>query len=505
MTSDVPVSPLPDDLTPAKPHTAGQERLARSAVSSFGWSLVSFGGSKLIVFLATLVLARVLDPADFGLVAAGLVLVAYFEVALDLGLGAALVYEQERGLTRRVHTAFTLNAAVAVVLTTLGVLLAPAIAAFFGVPGQDNLFRAMFLYLLIRGLGQVQEAVLKRDLAFGRRTLVTVLSASVRAALSIGLAFGGFGAWSLVVGILGGQLVMTLMSSLLIRFRPRLVVEPGALRQLLGYGLTYLALKMVDALSENIDYLVVGVRLGPEALGLYSMAYRLPELVIASLLWIFSTVAFPVYSRARAEGPGAFRSIMLRALTLTTLFGFTAGVGLALIARDAVLVLFSAKWSPAAVPMSLVALAIGISAIGYASGDIFPALGRPGALLAFSVPMTAVELVAFVLAAPHGIIAVAWVHLAYLAVYSPARLVIANRLVGTTMRDCLVALRPALCSAAGVAAAGLPLRLMLQPGLLALVAISVAGVLGAVAGLLAGGPGTVRQVRALRHALASAR
>lgn len=352
----------------------------------------------------------------------------------------------------------------------------------------------LFLYLLFRGAGQVQDAVFKRDLDFRRRTLVAVASGLLRGVVSVGLAYAGYGAWAVVWGLLVGQLFLTLATSMLLRFRPLLLLDRGAVGGLLRYGLKYLSLKVLDALGENVDYVVVGVQLGAAQLGLYYMAYRLPELVIANVFWIFSGVAFAIYSRARADGPAAFRAFMLKILTLTTLFGFTAGVGLALVARDAVLVLFSARWDPAVAPMTLIALAIGVSSIGYASGDMFPAIGRPGLLLAATLPATAVE-DAFVLVARYGIVAVAWVHLVFNCAFGVVRLLIADHVVGTTLGQCLRAMRPSLCTAAGVAALGLPVRLVLSPGLLALVAIVAAGTLGGVAALRLSSPDTYAELR----------
>jgi lipopolysaccharide exporter len=471
--------------------------MQRRAVRSFVWAALAFGGNRLAIFLATLALARILAPADFGVVAAGMTLVLYLEIALDLGVGAALVYEQEEGITRRVHTAFTMNLLVASVLTGAGMLAAPAVARFFQVPGSEAIFRVLFGYLLIRGAGQVQDAILKRDLSFGRRGVVDVARGVVRAAVSVALAVAGYGAWAIVWGLLAGELVGTALSWWMVRYRPRLMLDRGALRALLGFGAAVLALKVVDAVGLDADYLVVGNRLGATQLGYYTVAYRLPELVLLNLYWIFSSVAFPVYAKARSTGAAAFSTAMLRALRLITLFALPAGVGLALVARDAVLVLFSAKWAPSIMPMVLLSLAMAISSLGYASGDIFPAVGKPGTLLALNLPVTVLGVAAMVLVAPRGIVAVAAVHLLVAVWYEPVRLLIANRLVGATARDTLAALRPGLCALAGVLACAGPLRLLLPPGAGTLALLVAAGVGGALAALALGSRDTFAELTTL--------
>lgn len=451
---------------------------------SFLWAGLGFGGNRLLMFAMTLVLARLLAPADFGVVTAGLTLVLYFEIALDLGVGAAVVYEQEAGITRRVHTAFTINLIMSVLLTGTGVLCAPVIARFFGVATEPTLFRVLFLYLLIRGAGQVPDAILKRDLAFGRRTVVDLGRAGTRLVVSVALALAGYRAWAMIWGLLAGELSGTVICWYLVRYRPRLMLDRSAGRFLLSFGSTVLALKVVDAISLDSDYVVVGHKLGTTALGYYGIAYRLPELVLLSVYGVFSSVAFPLYARARAGGPEAFTAAMLQALRLLTMFSLPAGAGLALIARDAVPALFSAQWVPAVGPMTLLALAMAVASVGYASGDIFPAIGRPGLLLAINTPVTFVMILGFIVAAPHGIMTVAAVHLGANLIYEPVRILVANRLLGSSIRQNLTAMRPGAAALVGVLVAALPIRLLAQPGVGALCLILVAGTVGALVGLL---------------------
>jgi lipopolysaccharide exporter len=454
-----------------------------------------------VVFAMTLVLARLLTPTDFGVVAAGMVLLAFLEMGLDLGVAAALVYEQEEGITARVQTAFTLNTIMAAALTAVGVAAAPLVAAFFNLAGREAIFRALALYLLVRGVGQVSDALLRRNLQFKKRTLVDIIRAVVRAAVAVLLAVAGAAAWSIVAGVLAGETAATIVVLSLARLRPTFSLNRDAARALLRFGVPSTAMRLTNEFSTNCDYLVIGNRLGATTLGYYTMAFRLPELLIGNVLWIFSTVAFPTYSRVRKQGEEALRRVMLRALRLTSLFGFTMGCYLAILSRDVVNVLFSAKWEPAAAPMTLISLGLGLSAVGYASGDMFPALGRPGALLAIDVPITLTEFTGYIFAAPYGITAVAAVHLTMCVIYALIRLAIANRLVGARTGETLQALRPAGVVAACVVLAALPVRLVLAPGVTAVVAISAAAALGVGVGLLLSGRAVRAEIRGVVSAL----
>lgn len=474
--------------------------LQGAAVRSFLWAAVSFGGSRLVVFLSTLMLARLLAADAFGVMAAGMTLIMYIEVVLDLGVGSAIIYEQEEGITPRVQTAFTVNLIACGLLFVAAFFAAPAIAGFFHVPNDDGFFRALSFGVLIQGAGGVNEAILKRDLRFKSLTLIELARGGTRAALAVTLALLGYGVWSLIVGYLAGEVVWAIASGLSVRLRPRFRLERAVGGQLLGFGLSVLALKVLGEIGTNVDYLIIGNQLGPTALGYYTMGYRLPELVLGSLFWIFSSVAFPVYSRSRTAGPEAFREANLRALRFVTLVGFTLGTGLALVASDAIRVLFSAKWAPAAAPMAIISVALAFNAIGYASGDVFPALGRTGTLLRFNAPLAAVLVVVFVLAAPRGIVAVAWVHLGFNVVYAGVRLGLANRLLGSTVHENLNAMRPALCATAGILVLGGPASFLSSPGLGGLVVTIVAGVVGGATALCLFGREAVADLRSFVRA-----
>lgn len=441
---------------------------------------MSFAGTRLLVFGMTVALARLLAPAEFGVVASGMAIIVFLEIGLDVGLGASLIYEQERGISRRVQTAFTVNFIVAGAMTIFAMLAAPTVARLFHAADQVGLYRTLFTYLLIRGAAQVPDAILKRDLGFRQRAGVDLARVSVRVASALLLAVAGAGAWSIVLSLLLGEIVGVVLSWWVVKFCPTFALDRAAINQLLHFGLAAFAIKLVDAAALDSDYLVVGARLGPTDLGYYTIGYRLPELLLFNVYWMFSTIAFPIYARYRDQGGDALARVMLRVLRAITLFSFPAGVGLALVARDAILVLFGPRWSPAAFPMALIALTTALASVGYASGDIFLATGKPGILLGLNVPLTAALVVAMVVVAPAGIAAVAAIHLAAASIEAPARLFLANRQVGTTIGADLAAMRPGVTATLGVLVCAGPLRLLMPPGLGTLTATVAAGVVGAL-------------------------
>ena len=477
---------------------AAAERAAsvgRRAVASFVWAATSFAVSRGLQLLTTLVLTRILSPSEFGVVGVGLAIVAFSEVALDLGISAALIYEQARGINKRVRMAFTLNLLITALCTAIAVSGAPAVAASTGTDGEAPLLRAIFLYLLLRGAGQVHDAVLRRDMRFGRRAFVELARAGCRAAVSIGLALQGAGAWAMVLGLLAGEVLGTGILWTLVHIRPAVRLDASVTRTLLRYGGAALGIRVVAEFAQNVDYFVVGHRLGPAALGTYLIAFRLPELLLSNVYWIFSSIAFPAYSAARETDPGAFRPVVLRALTLLTIYGLPVGTGLAVVAHDATTVLFSSRWSGSATPMCLIALSMAVISVGYASGDVLPAVGRPGSLLKITIALTVLAVAGYVVAAPHGVTAVALAHLGWSLIVAGVRLHIANRMIRASMIDSLRALIPGVVIAGGAAAGALPVVLATTPGAAALLAEVAAGAAGGFAALLLVRPQAVHDVQ----------
>ena len=466
----------------------------RRAIKGFVWSAASFGTSKILVFLSTVVLAHLLAPTDFGVVTAATAILAYLELGLDLGVGSVLIFDQEHGVTPRVDTALVLNLVVSTGLFLIGVSSAPLIANFFHVPGEAWLFRVLAFSLVLRGAAQVNLAVLKRDLLFRNLLVIDITRAMTKAVTAVALAVVGLGPGAIVGGILAGDLAGTAISWCLVPHRPRLRVDAAVAANLVRLGSAFVLLRLIDTALYNADYLVVGSVLGAAPLGYYTIAFRLPEMVIDSTLSVFSSVAFPAYSKTRAHGVEAFKRTMLAALELTTLFGFAAGAGLAILSRDAVTVLFSPRWEPAVGPMALISLALGLHAIGYASGDIFTALGRPGLLVKIDGPMTVLLVTALIGAAPLGITAVAAVHLVFVVAYALVRLAVANRILHCGFRESLAVMRPGACATLGVVLCALPVRLLTAPGPAALVEIGLAVAGGACLGLAVGSRPTLARL-----------
>ncbi|MCH9729089.1 MAG: lipopolysaccharide biosynthesis protein [Actinomycetia bacterium] len=497
---------LPSSMNRAdNDESAAAPSLTRRSVRGFLWALFSFGGGRLIVFGSTLVLARLLTPDAFGVIAAGLAFIAYLQVLLDLGVGATVVYEQEEGVGRRVQVAWTLNVVLAVVFGIAGVMLAPTLANFFGASDQVNVFRVLSLSVIVTACALVPTKVLERDLDFRRRTWIELVPAAVRATVAISLAVAGFEVWALVIGYVAGEIVRVPVAWRLLRFLPRFVFDIPILKSMLGYSLYIFGVAIVNSIADYGDYFIVGGVLGTTALGFYTIAYKIPEMLLDAVYWVFSSVVFPAYSAAREIDAESLRSAVARSLGVITFWGFSAGTLISLAAGNVMVVVFGEKWLPAVAPMMLVGIALGLRSVRAGVSDVFPATGHPRTLMLLLIPETVVVLVAMVAVSSRGLTYIAGVLVVTELVFGSLQTTLAARLIGLKLGRVLRSLKGGFIAVLGIVALAVWPVILVPPGLLGLALTVCGGVLGGAIMLSLFGRETIRDLRSIADQAMSGR
>src|SRR5215216_2347794 len=273
--------------------------LGRRAVGALVWAGAADAAGKLLVFVATLVLARLLVPSEFGLVAFCLSVVYALEYVGDLGLGAALVYRSDAEDPKVSSTAFWIGIGGGLVLFAASWLIAPVLGDIGPDERVVDLFRVLALYFLFTALGKAHEYRLRRSLQFRKLFWPQFLAGLTKGVVSIALAVGGAGAWSLIIGQLAGALCQSAALWRVHPWRPSFAISRAHLRPMLRFGLGIVAVGLLGQGASNFDYLIVGAKLGAVALGIYYLAFRLPVLVILSGFQVANDVLFPFYARLK--------------------------------------------------------------------------------------------------------------------------------------------------------------------------------------------------------------
>lgn len=276
--------------------------LARTGVRGAIWQGLAFAGGKIIVLGTTIVLARLLSPEEYGLVALALVLMGYAETIADAGVAQALVYLPPTGVIAR--SALLISVVLGSLLGLGAFLAGPLIAQIFNLPDVEPLVQVLGISVLATSLGAVPEALLRRDLHFKKLTAAPVIRAATMGTVTLALAFTDHGAMSLAVGTAAGSVAYAATCWFLVgRHAPWQIwrVRKDALRANIKYGAPVAGSSILARLIFDIDYLIIGLLLGAHALGFYTLAFRLPEVLILNVFFVLSTVLFPLYAQVRGE------------------------------------------------------------------------------------------------------------------------------------------------------------------------------------------------------------
>ncbi|MEX2421151.1 MAG: lipopolysaccharide biosynthesis protein, partial [Actinomycetota bacterium] len=332
------------------------------ALRSLAWAYGALLSHRVLLLVSTLVLARLLDPSEFGIVAFALAVIAYLSYLTDLGMTAALVQRQDARDPAVASTVFWLSVSGAAVLTAIAWFAAPAIARVGPDPLVEDVVRALSVSFFIGAFGGAQAALYEHSLEFRPLAVRQIGAGLAKGTTSIALAAAGAGVWSLVAGQLVGATVGVLLLWWGSSWRPSAVVSRAQVPSLLRFGGAITALGFLSEVGRSADYIIVGARAGAEALGLYYLAFRLPDVVIAAASQVAWRVLFPAYARLKdaASGDGSGLEALgrgyLRTVRLVSLVVFPAAFGLAALATPIVVTLFGRRWENAADAMALLAI-----------------------------------------------------------------------------------------------------------------------------------------------------
>jgi PST family polysaccharide transporter len=318
--------------------------------------------------------------------------------------------------------------------------------------------------------------LLRRNLNFRRKLIPDTGQAVMKGAASIAFAATGFGVWALVWGQLVGGFAAAFLAWAVVPWRPRFRVHRRLIRPLMRFGLPLMATDIQYAIWANLDYVVVGRMLGDVALGVYTLAYRLPELLIHSVWRVLAGAVFPFFSSIQ-KFPDLLRKGFLATIRYSQIVVVPLCVGLFITAEPAVEVLFGEQWRAAIPVLRLLAVFSLVGSIGVNAGDVYKAIGRPDILAKLAAIELALLTPALILGARHGLIGVGAAHAVVATIDTTIRLTVARHFVGVTFGDIGRQLLPSLQAGAALAVAATGALLVASPAghLASLLAAVVAG------------------------------
>ena len=368
-------------------------------------TLTSQGTQFVIQSVATVVLARLLTPADFGLVAMVTSITGLGSAFADLGLSEATIQRREISHAQ-VSALFWINIAVGLGLTALTAALSPILVWFYKEPRLRDITLVVSLTFLISGLRVQHDALLKRQMRFMAIAIRDIVSVAIAVPIAIVLALRGAGYWALVALPLVLNCTQMLLSWLMVRWTPGLPKRNAGVRSMVAFGGNVAASYFISTVNRSADNVLVGWYCGAGPLGLYSKAYNLLMLPVRQLSAPVGSVAVPAFSRIQSD-PERFARYYLRLVNLIMWISAPVFGLLFVAARPVIVTVLGNQWHAAAPVFQILA----ISALGQLLLDstiwLLVSRGQSKRLLRFLLVISPILIGSFAVGLPFGIKGVA--------------------------------------------------------------------------------------------------
>lgn len=324
------------------------EQVYTKSLSGVRWGLSTQVVIRIASFLPSIILARLLSPLDYGLVGMAGTVAGVVSIFSDFGLGQALLQCQE-DVAKRAQQIFWTNNALALILCTIQILLAPAAASFYGTPELLIILRVTALGYVISAVGSVSGILLQKSLNFKSNYLIEIVSTIIRLVLSVSLAWFGWGFWSIILADLTCKLVSAVLKCKLCRWRPSFGFDLQGAGKIFKVGQYIYLTNLLNYFMSNIDFIIIGKFYGAKGLGPYYFSYNLVMMFHQTLSGLTGNITMPAIAalpgQEAARQAYFSRTLKIIAISALPIYGFFVASGPSLING-----VFGSKWDEAIVP-----------------------------------------------------------------------------------------------------------------------------------------------------------
>ncbi|MFZ2948002.1 MAG: MOP flippase family protein [Desulfuromonadaceae bacterium] len=420
--------------------------LKQQVVKGVSWNFLDQVIRQVVSIGVTAVLARILSPNDYGLVALSSIFVGFVSLFESLSIGSALIQRSDlddRYISTSFWTSVFTGGALAIVLC----IIAPFAAGYFDKPLLINIIDISAINLIVSPVGSTHRMLLARKLEFGKLTFINIIFAIIGGIASLILALSGLGVWSLV---LGGLIASALIIPLLWYFeewRHGFIFDRNCFRELFSFSSYLLSSNVVFYFARNFDNLIVGKYLGANMLGIYSMAYNLMMKPLQQISWSITSVLFPAFSSIQGD-LARIRSAYLKALSGIALITFPMMMGLMMVSEEFVLVMVGPKWQGVVLPLKVLCPVGALQSIGTTVGAIFNSLGRTDLQFKTGVITSLGHVIGFIICIRWGLMGLVKGYLVTNIIFVSYSLFFTFRLIHLSTREFLQVLKmPAINTA----------------------------------------------------------
>jgi O-antigen/teichoic acid export membrane protein len=437
--------------------------LKRSITTGVKWSGISQYGRQVTQLATLVILARLLKPADFGLVGMATVVIGFVGIFKDLGTSAAVIQRKELSESL-LSSIFWVNTMFGCLASLTLYLLSPLISRFYHEPRLVPILHVLSITFLISGLSILQQALLEREIAFGKLATLEIVASLLGSVAGIGAALLGCGVWSLVYQTLVVATVTTIMLWIIAPWRFSLSFSLEEVKSIGNYSINLTGFNVFNYIVRNADYLLVGKFMGAQDLGYYTLAYRVMIFPLQSVTYVIGRVMFPAFSQIQHDDC-RFRNAYLKIIGTIAVITFPMMLGILAVAQPFVLVAFGERWRPVILLLMILAPVGMAQSIAGTVGVIYQVKGRTDLMFRWGVATGIISVFSFVVGLRWGIVGVSTAYAIYNVVLAFPNYAIPFRLIRLPLGDFGKVLWRPFASGSLMLIAILGARSMLPPNL----------------------------------------
>ena len=379
-----------------------QESLKNKTKKGLAWSMIERFATQGVQFLFGIILARLLSPDDYGIIAMPLVFLAIAQCIIDSGFSTALIRKPE--LTEDdLSTAFYFNIGIGILCYAVLFFSSPLIADFYHTPILSSLLKVTALAVLFNPLCAVQQAILTRKIDFKTQAIVSLSGAILSGIVGLSMAYNGFGVWSLVFQQVGGYLIRTILLWILGKWKPKRKWSWESFHYLWGFGSKMLGSGLLDTIYNNIYPIVIGKYFSAQDLGNYTRAQQFSSLPSSNVTGVLQRVTFPVLSSIQNEDDRLAKNYR-KILKLSAFLVFPMMLMLSAIANPLVRILLTDKWIGCVILLQIVCFQMMWYPIHAINLNLLTVKGRSDLFFRLEIFKKIMGVCIMFITIPHGII-----------------------------------------------------------------------------------------------------
>lgn len=379
-----------------------QESLKNKTKKGLAWSMIERFATQGVQFLFGIILARLLSPDDYGIIAMPLVFLAIAQCIIDSGFSTALIRKPE--LTEDdLSTAFYFNIGIGILCYAVLFFSSPLIADFYHTPILSSLLKVTALAVLFNPLCAVQQAILTRKIDFKTQAIVSLSGAVVSGIVGLYMAYNGFGVWSLVFQQVGGYVMRTILLWILGKWKPKRKWSWESFHYLWGFGSKMLGSGLLDTIYNNIYPIVIGKYFSAQDLGNYTRAQQFSSLPSSNVTGVLQRVTFPVLSSIQNEDERLAKNYR-KILKLSAFLVFPMMLMLSAIANPLVRILLTDKWIGCVILLQIVCFQMMWYPIHAINLNLLTVKGRSDLFFRLEIFKKIMGVCIMFITIPHGII-----------------------------------------------------------------------------------------------------